>query len=125
MHCLYRTFSRIILGAAVIDDILAMLLLGVVSAIQSGGTIDVTYLLIVLGQTIAFIILIIWAGTHIMLRSSPILDAPINSCSALTLSLVLCLALASLLHRYWRSFSLKKVVNLDWSNSTRNLVSEN
>jgi Kef-type K+ transport system membrane component KefB len=89
-----RTFSRIILGAAVIDDILAMLLLGVVSAIQSGGAVDVTHLLIVLGQAIAFIILIVWAGTHIMRRSSPILDAPINPFSALTLSLALCLALA-------------------------------
>ncbi|WP_031430574.1 cation:proton antiporter [Methylomicrobium agile] len=89
-----RTFSRIILGAAVIDDILAMLLLGVVSAIQSGGAVDVTHLLIVLGQAIAFIILIAWAGTHIMRRSSPILDAPINPFSALTLSLALCLALA-------------------------------
>ncbi len=33
---LQRTESRVILGAAVIDDILAMLLLGVVSSLQGG-----------------------------------------------------------------------------------------
>src|SRR6185312_9233235 len=34
---LQRTESRVILGAAVIDDILAMLLLGVVSSLQGSG----------------------------------------------------------------------------------------
>lgn len=89
-----RTFSRVILGAAVIDDILAMLLLGVVSALQGGGAVDVAQLLIVLAQAIGFIVLIAWIGTRVMRHSSPILDAPINPFSALTLSLALCLALA-------------------------------
>ncbi len=89
-----RTFSRVILGAAVIDDILAMLLLGVVSAIQSGGDVDIAHLLVVLAQAIGFVLLVAWAGTHIMRHSSPILDVPINPFSALTLSLALCLALA-------------------------------
>lgn len=89
-----RTFSRVILGAAVIDDILAMLLLGVVSSIQSGGEVDFAHLLIVMAQAVGFILLVAWAGTHIMRRSSPVLDAPINPLSALSLSLALCLALA-------------------------------
>ena len=43
-----RDRSRVILGAAVIDDILAMLLLGVVVALQAGGEIHVGQLAIVL-----------------------------------------------------------------------------
>ena len=37
MHVLDRAFSRVILGAAVIDDILALLLIGVVSGVAEGN----------------------------------------------------------------------------------------
>lgn len=89
-----RAFSRVILGAAVIDDILAMLLLGAVSAMQGGG-IDVAQLLMALAQAIGFIVLTAWGGTRAMRHSSPLLDAPLNPLSALTLSLALCLGLAA------------------------------
>lgn len=91
---LERTESRVILGAAVIDDILAMLLLGVVTAIQGGGAINVGGLLLVLVQAVGFVTLIALVGTRMMRRSSPLLDAPINPLSPLTLSLAGCLALA-------------------------------
>lgn len=89
-----RVESRVILGAAVIDDILAMLLLGVVTALQSGTGIDLTQLLLVLLQAIGFVVLIAVVGTRLMRRSSALLEAPINPLSPLTLSLALCLALA-------------------------------
>lgn len=94
MNVLGRTESRIILGAAVIDDILAMLLLGVVTALQGGEGINVLGLLFVLAQAIGFVALIALVGTRMMRRSSPILEAPINPLSPLTLSLALCLGLA-------------------------------
>lgn len=89
-----RRESRIILGAAVIDDILAMLLLGVVTAIQGGGGVNVISLLVVLAQAVGFVALITLVGTRVMKKSSMLLDAPINPLSPLTLSLMICLGLA-------------------------------
>ncbi len=89
-----RTESRVILGAAVIDDILAMLLLGVVTAIQGGGSVNVLSLAVVLAQAVGFVAVVAFVGTRVMRRSSPLLEAPVNPLSPLTLSLALCLALA-------------------------------
>lgn len=88
------TTARVILGAAVIDDVLAMLLLGVVSALQTEAGIDVINLLKVLGGALGFVALVALAGTHLMRRSSGILDAPIDNESPLSISFALCLLLA-------------------------------
>ncbi|MES2463919.1 MAG: cation:proton antiporter [Armatimonadota bacterium] len=90
-----RKESRVILGAAVIDDILAMLLLGVVTALQGGGGVDYLRLGIVLVQAVGFVVVIALVGTRIMRKNSNLLDAPINPLSPLTLSLALCLGLAA------------------------------
>jgi Kef-type K+ transport system membrane component KefB len=90
-----QTVSRVILGAAVIDDILAMLLLGVVTALQGGGGVNLTGLLLVLIQAIGFVAVVTLTGTHLMGKSSAVLDAPISPFSPLTICLALCLALAA------------------------------
>ena len=96
MGVLGRTESRVILGAAVIDDILAMLLLGVVTALQGGGGVDFARLGFVLVQAIGFVAVIALVGTRLMRRrGSRVLDAPISPLSPLTLSLALCLGLAA------------------------------
>lgn len=96
MGVLGRTESRVILGAAVIDDILAMLLLGVVTAVQGGGSVNLLRLGIVLVQAIGFVVVIALVGTRLMQRKgSKVLDAPISPLSPLTLSLLLCLGLAA------------------------------
>jgi len=92
---LTRLESRIIMGAAVIDDILAMLLLGLVTGLQGGGGIDPVHLLLVLAQAVGFIVLIAVGGTQLMRHSSELLEAPVNPLSPLTLSLALCLGLAA------------------------------
>jgi Kef-type K+ transport system membrane component KefB len=94
MGVLHRTESRVILGAAVIDDILAMLLLGVVTGLQGGGGIKILSLMLVLLQAIGFVALIALVGTRVMGRSSPLLEAPVNPLSPLTISLAVCLGLA-------------------------------
>ncbi len=91
---LNHTASRVILGAAVIDDILAMLLLGVVTSLQSGGSVNVVHLLLILGQAIGFVLVIMFVGTRVMRRTSPLLEVPINPLSPLSISLALCLGLA-------------------------------
>jgi Kef-type K+ transport system membrane component KefB len=90
-----RKESRVILGAAVIDDILAMLLLGVVTALQGGGGVDYLRLGIVLVQAVGFVVVIAVVGTRIMRKNSNFLNAPINPLSPLTLSLAICLGLAA------------------------------
>lgn len=92
---LSRIESRVILGAAVIDDILAMLLLGVVISIQ-GGSVDIASLLFVLLQATGFVAVIAWVGTRLMRKRSHWLDGPVNPESPLTIALAICLGLAYL-----------------------------
>ncbi len=96
LGALQREEARVILGAAVIDDILAMLLLGIVSALQSGGELHAGALLLVLAEAIGFVLLIGLVGPRVMRRSARWLDAPINPHSPLTIALAICLGLAFL-----------------------------
>src|SRR5690348_10708693 len=63
LGALQRIESRVILGAAVIDDILAMLLLGVVTSLQAGGGVQVGTLLLTLAGAIGFVAIIGWGGS--------------------------------------------------------------
>ena len=94
LGALNRTEAKVILGAAVIDDILAMLLLGVVVSMQDGDSIDMAHLLVVLGGALAFIVVVGWGGTRVMRRHSDWLDKPGHAQSPLVVVLTLCLALA-------------------------------
>jgi Kef-type K+ transport system membrane component KefB len=97
---LQRIESRVILGAAVIDDILAMLLLGMVVAVQGGGQVHVGDLLVVLVEAIGFVLVIGWIGVRVMRRSSAWLDWPADPASPLALVLAMCLGLAWLASRF-------------------------
>lgn len=96
MNALQRIESRIILGASVIDDVLAMLLLGVVASLQHSGQVELSHIAWVLLGAIGFIGVTALCGTRIMRRSSHLLDAPINPLSPLSIVLALCLGLAFL-----------------------------
>jgi Kef-type K+ transport system membrane component KefB len=100
MGALRRTESRVILGAAVIDDILAMLLLGVVVAIQAGGSLRVGRLLVVAGEAIGFVLVVGWLGTLMMRRGSKWLERMRDPMSPLLIVLVLCLGLAWIATRF-------------------------
>jgi len=89
-----RTEARIILGAAVIDDVLAMLLLAVVSALQTEAGVDVLNLLKIMGGAVGFVAVVALLGTSVMKRSSGLLDAPIDNESPLPVSFAILLALA-------------------------------
>jgi len=91
---LQRVESRVILGAAVIDDILAMLLLGVVVSLQGGDGFHAGHLLVVLGEAVGFIAVIGWGGARVMRWNSRWLDAPRHAQSPLLIALALCLGLA-------------------------------
>jgi Kef-type K+ transport system membrane component KefB len=91
---LNSTAARVILGAAVIDDVLAMLLLGAVSALQTDKGVNIMNLLTVFAGAVGFVALVSLAGTYLMRKTSGILDAPLDSESPLTISFALCLVLA-------------------------------
>jgi Kef-type K+ transport system membrane component KefB len=90
---LQRQESRVILGAAVIDDILAMLLLGIVTALQAGEDVQIGKLAIVLVEAIGFVLVIGFFGTRIARHWSQRLSS-LNLCTSLALALALCLGLA-------------------------------
>jgi Kef-type K+ transport system membrane component KefB len=94
LHALQRIESKVILGAAVIDDVLAMLLLGVVVSLQGGGAFSASHLLLVLAGAIGFIAVIGWGGTRMMRWNSTWLDKPKGAHSPLMIVLALCLGLA-------------------------------
>ncbi len=94
LNALQRIESKVILGAAVIDDVLAMLLLGVVVSMQRGGAFSATHLLLVLAGAIGFIAVIGWGGTRVMRWNSAWLDKPKGAHSPLMIVLALCLGLA-------------------------------
>jgi Kef-type K+ transport system membrane component KefB len=96
LGALQRVESRVILGAAVIDDILAMLLLGVVVALQAGDSVNIGSLAVVLVEAVGFLLVIGWVGTRVMRRKSHWLEGPVNPLSPLTIVLALCLGLAFL-----------------------------
>lgn len=96
LGALQRVESRVILGAAVIDYILAMLLLGVVTALQAGGSLHLGSLAVVLLEAVGFVAVIGWVGTRVARRSSHWLDKPRHPLSPLTVVLALCLGLAFL-----------------------------
>ena len=96
LGALSRIESRVILGAAVIDDILAMLLLGVVTSLGDGGEVRIGSLLLVLAQAIGFIVVIGWVGTRVMRVKGDWIERPLNPLSPLSITLAICLGLAFL-----------------------------
>ena len=94
LGALQRVESKVILGAAVIDDILAMLLLGVVVSLQGGEGFKPGHLLVVLGEAVGFIAVIGWGGARLMRWNSRWLDTPRHAQSPLLIALALCLGLA-------------------------------
>jgi Kef-type K+ transport system membrane component KefB len=85
--------SRIILGAAVIDDILAMIVLAVVTALSDGGEFQPLNLALIALQAIGFVVFVILVGTrtvrryHTHLNRVPLSNPPLVAAMALMLGL--------------------------------------
>lgn len=100
MGVLERIESRVILGAAVIDDVLAMLVLGVVVAIQAGGSLRVGSLLAVAAEAAGFVLVVGWLGALAMRRGARWLERAQRPAVPLPVVLALCLGLAWLATRF-------------------------
>jgi Kef-type K+ transport system membrane component KefB len=87
--------ARTILGAAVIDDILAMVLLAVAVGVADQGGVDVVSILVVVGIAAAFVLFVALGGTRIVARWPDVFHAPKFSESPLLPAVILCLGLAA------------------------------
>ncbi len=97
MGLLNLDVSRIILGAAVIDDILGLIILAVVSSMAKG---DVNYaqIAITAGLAIGFTLLVIFVGARAVNKLHPRVEKLKVGQSQLVFGLSLCLGLATLAH---------------------------
>jgi Kef-type K+ transport system membrane component KefB len=87
--------SRTILGAAIVDDVLAMIVLGVATGLAGSG-VDVLSIVVVVVLAVAFVAFFSLGGTAFMRRRPQILEAPRFSASPLLPAVILCLGLAAL-----------------------------
>lgn len=87
--------ARTILGAAIVDDILAMLMLAVATGV-SQSEVDVPALLLTAGLAVAFVVFVAVGGTRAMRARPEVLQLPKFPDSALVLAVTGCLGLAAL-----------------------------
>ena len=88
--------ARIILGAAVIDDVLAMVILAVAVGLSETGGVDLVSIAVVVGLAVAFIAFFAIGGTRLLASRPQLLHAPRFSESPLLPAVILCLGLAAL-----------------------------
>jgi Kef-type K+ transport system membrane component KefB len=93
MGLLERETSRIILGAAVIDDILGLIILSVVSSIGTSG-VDVVVLVKTAGLAILFTLIVGLFGSKIMARLAPKVESLYLSKPFFNIGLILCFGLS-------------------------------
>lgn len=98
--------SRVILGAAVIDDVLGMIVLAVVVGVAASGTLNILDTVIVAAQAVLFVVLVIYVGTRFFPRARK--WAPKSVCGVaserrtpstltpLSIALVVCFGLSAL-----------------------------
>jgi Kef-type K+ transport system membrane component KefB len=92
---LERRTSRTILGAAIVDDILALLLVAVAAGVAAEGGVDVGAIAVTAGIAVAFVVFIALGGTQLLARRPALLHTPRFSESPLLPAVIICLGLAA------------------------------
>ena len=88
--------GRTILGAAVVDDILAMLVVAVATSVAATGGAGLLEIAVTAAMSLAFVAFFGFGGTRFMQRYPAILKKPQFSESPLLPAVLLCLAVAAL-----------------------------
>ncbi len=96
---LHATEARIILGAAVIDDILAMIILATVSQLGPRGTVDPLDIGLIAAQAVGFTLFVALLGVRAISRFQTHLERLPLANAPLVLALALMLGLATLATR--------------------------
>lgn len=87
--------ARTVLGAAVVDDILALILLSVAVGMAADGGVDAGQIALALGVAIAFVAFFALGGTRLLSSRPRLLEAPQFAESPLLPAVLLCLGLAA------------------------------
>jgi Kef-type K+ transport system membrane component KefB len=87
--------ARTVLGAAVVDDVLALILLSVAVGMAADGGVDAGKILLALGIAVAFVAFVALGGTRILSSRPQLLEAPRFAESSLLPAVILCLGLAA------------------------------
>ncbi|HWR14282.1 MAG TPA: cation:proton antiporter [Terriglobales bacterium] len=96
MHVLHTHVARIILGAAVFDDILGMVLLTIVTGMATGAEFQWLHIIVLVAESIGFAIFMIFIGPRIVRRMRPGLQRMSTHDAPLILALAICLGLSVL-----------------------------
>jgi Kef-type K+ transport system membrane component KefB len=94
MDLLHTRPARIILGAAVFDDILGMILLGVVVGLVSTAGTAWVQLLVTTLEAVAFALVMLLYAPHVVRRMEPGLERMSTRNAPLVISLAICLGLS-------------------------------
>ena len=92
---LERRTSRTILGAAIVDDILALLLVAVAAGVAAEGGVDVGAIAVTAAIALAFVVFIALGGTQLLARRPALLHTPRFSESPLLPAVIIGLGLAA------------------------------
>jgi Kef-type K+ transport system membrane component KefB len=87
--------ARTILGAGVVDDVIAMLLLAIAAGTAGGGETDLVGIGVVAAIAIAFVIFVAIGGTRLLAMRPQLLKEPRFSESPLLPAVIICLGLAA------------------------------
>jgi Kef-type K+ transport system membrane component KefB len=87
--------ARTVLGAAIIDDILALILVAVATGVAAEGGLDPVELLVVIGLAVTFVAFFALGGTRLMARRPQLLKEPRFAESPLLPAVILCLGVAA------------------------------
>ena len=93
LHVLSARNAKIILGAAVFDDILGMVLLAVVAGLAGNG-LQWMHLGVLIGEAVAFAIFMIFVAPRIVRRIQPGVEHLSTANASLVLALAICLFLS-------------------------------
>ncbi len=88
--------ARVILGAAVVDDILGLIVLAIVAGLASSGGVSGWHISLVAVEAIAFTAFVVLVGTRVVRRFSVHLDALRIRNAPFVVAMVVCLGLAVL-----------------------------
>jgi Kef-type K+ transport system membrane component KefB len=95
LDVLERRTSRTILGAAIVDDILALLLVAVAAGVAAEGGVDFGSIAVTAAIAIGFVVFIAVGGTKLLAARPALLHAPRFSESPLLPAVIICLGLAA------------------------------
>lgn len=95
LDVLERRTSRTILGAAIVDDILALLLVAVAAGVAAEGGVDVGSIALTAAVALGFVVFIALGGTTLLAARPALLHAPRFSESPLLPAVIICLGLAA------------------------------